>query len=364
MKESLWVELEDRRYPITIGSGISDELIVQRDRMIHSGTKGAVIVDEGVLLSNPEICRNIIGELPKLVVPSGESSKCQEYLVKIWNFLAENKIDRSGFLFALGGGVIGDLAGFAAATFLRGISFYQIPSTLLAMVDSSVGGKTGINLSSGKNLVGSFHQPKAVWADLNLLDTLPQREFSAGMAEVVKYGLLGDRDLYEQLLARKETLNSKSFDLVKIIRRCCENKAAIVEVDERETNSAEGGRALLNLGHTFAHAIESVSGYGTYLHGEAVSIGLLCAWRLSVELGELKEEEDEFINLMHLYDLPTSLSQPLKIDQLVRAMQSDKKVSHGKLRFVLMRNIGDAFQKEVESAHLIERVLISVGASE
>ncbi len=363
MKESFWVELEDRRYPITIGTGISDELILERDRMIHSGTKGAVIVDEGVLLANPEICRNIIGELPKLVVPSGESTKCQEYLVEIWDFLAKHKIDRSGFLFALGGGVTGDLAGFAAATFLRGISFYQIPSTLLAMVDSSVGGKTGINLSSGKNLVGSFHQPKAVWADLNLLDTLPQREFSAGMAEVVKYGLLGDRNLYEQLLSRKETLNSKSFDLVKIIRRCCENKAAIVEGDERETNTEAGGRALLNLGHTFAHAIESVSGYGTYLHGEAVSIGLVCAWRLSAELGEFKEEENEFIDFLHQYNLPTSLSQPLKIDQLVRAMQSDKKVSHGKLRFVLLRDIGNAFQKEVESAQLVERVLMSVGAS-
>ena len=149
--------------------------------MIHFGAKGAVVVDEGVLSANPEICGNIIGPLPKFVVPAGESTKSHECLVEIWNFLAKNKIDRTGFLFALGGGVVGDLAGFAAATFLRGISFHQIPSTLLAMVDSSVGGKTGINLKSGKNLVGSFHQPKAVWADLNLLDSLPPREFSAGM---------------------------------------------------------------------------------------------------------------------------------------------------------------------------------------
>ena len=362
MKESFWVELEDRRYPITIGAGISDELLEERDKMIHFGAKGAVVVDEGVLSANPEICGNIIGPLPKFVVPAGESTKSHECLVEIWNFLAKNKIDRTGFLFALGGGVVGDLAGFAAATFLRGISFHQIPSTLLAMVDSSVGGKTGINLKSGKNLVGSFHQPKAVWADLNLLDSLPPREFSAGMAEVVKYGLLGDRNLYKQLLARKAILNSKSSDLVKIVRRCCENKATIVQADEREMNTA-GGRALLNLGHTFAHAIESVSGYGNYLHGEAVSIGLLCAWRLSVELGELKEPEGEFIDFLHRYKLPSALSKPLKIDKLVHAMHSDKKVSLGKLRFVLMRDIGDAIQKEVESTQLVERVLMSVGAS-
>ena len=179
---------------------------------------------------------------------------------------------------------MGDLAGFAAASFLRGISFHQVPTTLLAMVDSSVGGKTGINLEAGKNLIGAFHQPEAVWADLELLSTLPPREFSAGMAEVVKYGMLGDRDFFHLLTNRETPFSPTSDDLPELIYRCCAIKARIVQEDERETTTLGKGRALLNLGHTFGHAIEKVAGYGSYLHGEAVSVGLLCALRLSQAL--------------------------------------------------------------------------------
>src|SRR6185295_4410937 len=194
----------------------------------------------------------------------------------------EAKLDRGGVLFAVGGGVIGDLGGFAAAAWLRGIEYYQVPTTLLAMVDSSVGGKTGINLASGKNLVGAFHQPRAVFISTGLLSTLPPREFAAGMAEVIKYGLLGDAPLFAQL--EEAPLTIANARLAAVVRQCCALKARIVEADERET-AKEGGRALLNLGHTFGHAIENVAGYGEYLHGEAVAIGLCAAARLSQKLG-------------------------------------------------------------------------------
>ncbi len=361
--ETFWVELEDRRYPITIGRGIVDELIKIREDALSKGKNGAVIIDEGLLKACPAFCEKVTGSLVHLVLPSGEATKSAHYLAEIWDFLAKSKIDRSGFLFALGGGVIGDLTGFAAATYLRGISFYQVPSTLLAMVDSSVGGKTGINLSSGKNLVGSFHQPSAVWADLDLLDTLPEREFSAGMAEVVKYGLLGDRGLFEQLLSEKEKINSNSLGLGKLIKQCCVNKAAIVEQDEREVSNNNGGRALLNLGHTFAHAIESVAGYGNYLHGEAVAIGMVCAWRLSVALGHFTESnEDAFIGFLHRYELPSTLKEPLQLEKLMIAMCSDKKVSHGNLRFILLKDVGSAFQAELSSVTEVREVWQSVGA--
>ena len=240
---------------------------------------------DGTLMEEVDHCRD-----PKDVrAIAGAAAE----LARAWDFLAGNGLARDGAVFAIGGGVIGDLAGFAAASYQRGVDFYQIPTTLLAMVDSSVGGKTGINLAAGKNLVGSFHQPTAVWADTELLATLPAREFAAGMAEVIKHGLLADADLFG-LLEQNAPLAWDHPLLAPVIRRCVEIKASVVAGDERET-SAQGGRALLNLGHTFGHAVEAVAGYGTYVHGEAVAIGLVMAARLSAELKHCTEAQAEAI---------------------------------------------------------------------
>ena len=282
---SLQVNLGDRSYPIHIGTDLATEVAQSVSNLLAEGRKGTVLIDQNFCDAQPEFSQKIGLSLPTLKVPSGEGSKSVEQLCRAWDFLASEKIDRSGFLLAVGGGVVGDLGGFAAASFLRGISFYQIPTTLLAMVDSSVGGKTGINLNTGKNLVGAFHQPSCVWADLSLLVTLPQREFSAGMAEVIKYGMLGDRNLFSILADREIPFSPHDTDLASLIERCCAIKADVVQADERESSEGTGGRALLNLGHTFGHAIEKVAGYGSYLHGEAVAIGLVCALRLSKLMG-------------------------------------------------------------------------------
>ncbi|HRJ48461.1 MAG TPA: 3-dehydroquinate synthase family protein, partial [Opitutaceae bacterium] len=244
----------------------------------------AVLTDAHLRAVQGKALGEMFGEAPMLAVEAGENAKSITTLGRVLEFLAEQRLDRGGVLFAVGGGVIGDLGGFAAASYLRGIGFYQVPTTLLAMVDSSVGGKTGINLDAGKNLAGAFHQPRGVFIATDLLRTLPAREFAAGMAEVIKYGLLGDAELFAQLERRLLTVDSPG--LAEVIRRCCALKARIVEADEREL-AQEGGRALLNLGHTFGHAIEQVAGYGTYLHGEAVAIGLNAAAQLSVKLGAL-----------------------------------------------------------------------------
>jgi len=270
-------------------------------------------------------------------------------------------MNRDCSLFAFGGGVIGDLAGYVAASYLRGIDFYQIPTTLLSMVDSSVGGKTGINLPEGKNLVGAFWQPKAVYINTALLETLPPREFAAGMAEVIKYGMLYDLDFFKEL-EEVNTLAASAPELAGVVRRCCAIKAEIVANDEKETASS-GGRALLNLGHTFAHAIENVAGYGHYLHGEAVAIGLNLATQLSVKLGQLEAADiDRVKALIERYNLPTQLHNPLSITDLMAAMQKDKKNRAGKLRFVSMQTIGEAITTEEVDYALIESLWQGVGA--
>jgi len=264
-------------------------------------------------------------------------------------------------LFAVGGGVIGDLGGFAAASWLRGIDFFQVPTTLLAMVDSSVGGKTGINLKAGKNLAGAFHQPRGVFVSTNLLATLPPREFAAGMAEVIKYGLLGDAALFVRL--EKTPLTVASAELAGVIRTCCALKARIVEADERET-AKDGGRALLNLGHTFGHAIENAAGYGSYLHGEAVAIGLSAAARLSRELGFLTADDVGRIDAaLVAHALPTRLRAPLPLMALMTAVASDKKVRGGLPRFVVMEKIGRAVTRDDVSPAWAEACFRAVGAA-
>jgi 3-dehydroquinate synthase len=279
----------------------------------------------------------------------------------LYDWLAASNIDRSGALFALGGGVIGDLVGFAAASYLRGIDFYQVPTTLLAMVDSSVGGKTGINIAAGKNLVGAFYQPKAVYVDTGVLASLPEREFSAGMAEVIKYGMLYDEALYAHLRG-SERMRYDHEALPGVIRRCCEIKAAIVRTDEKEI-AASGGRALLNLGHTFAHGIENAAGYGEYLHGEAVSIGLVMAAKLSQRMGKLQQADvDSVAHLLDRYALPTALRAPLQIKDLWEAMMRDKKVRAGKLRFVAMERLGRAMTVDDVPEEWIRELWIEAGA--
>ncbi|QYY36424.1 3-dehydroquinate synthase [Ruficoccus sp. ZRK36] len=353
MSEQLTVELGERSYPIII-TATRDEHDIALNKYGGMVRNTAVIYDHNTF-------KNCLNRVPDQVVSigfsPGEQTKCFTNLQRIMDEMAEARIDRGGKLIALGGGVIGDLGGFAAASYLRGIDFFQVPTTLLAMVDSSVGGKTGINIAAGKNLVGAFWQPQAVFICTEFLKTLPPREFAAGMAEIIKYGMLYDRALFDQLAALEEPLSWEHPALPGIIRRCCEIKAEVVKADEKET-AASGGRALLNLGHTFAHAIENVAGYGTYLHGEAVGIGLVLAAELSVRLSDdgaigfdfTAEDAAAVRKLVAANGLPTSLRDPiggqaapaLDLEKLLDAMRRDKKVRSGRLRFVAMEEIGRA----------------------
>lgn len=336
------------------------------DALRAAGRKVALVTDvnlaatQGARLDELTGPEGVAGAVPRLVLAAGEGTKCLTELGRVWDFLAANRLDRSSMLVAVGGGVIGDLAGFAAASYLRGIPFIQVPTTLLAMVDSSVGGKTGINLVAGKNLVGAFHQPHAVYIDTDLLATLPAREFAAGMAEVIKYGLLGDPELLARL--EREPLALASADLAAVVRRCCAIKAGIVEADERET-AREGGRALLNLGHTFGHAIEQVTGYGTYLHGEAVAVGLCAAARLSRKLGYIDAAGVARVDaVVAAHALPTRLREPLALAPLVAAMARDKKVRAGGLRFVVLKALGESATQGDIDPTLAEAAFREVGA--
>ncbi len=360
MVETLNVSLGARSYPISFGADLTAEIAAEVARLAAAGRRVAVLTDVNVARTQAVALRAMFGLSPVQTVEAGEASKSLSGLGRVLDFLAENKLDRGGALFALGGGVIGDLGGFAAAAWLRGIDFYQVPTTLLAMVDSSVGGKTGINLAAGKNLVGAFHQPRGVFVATGLLATLPAREFAAGMAEVIKYGLLGDAALFAQLEAGALTVASR--DLADVIRRCCALKARIVEADERET-AAEGGRALLNLGHTFAHAIENVAGYGEYLHGEAVGIGLAAAARLSHKLGYIAATDIARIEQgLAAQALPVRLRAPLAFAELHAAMTRDKKVRAGGLRFVVLKRMGAAATQSGVSPAMVEASFRAVGA--
>jgi len=354
------VKLGVRSYPILFGSELAASVRKQVETLVSSGRKIVIVTDENVATKLGVSCRAMFGDVPVLTFPAGEKSKSLTALGQALDFLAAQKLDRGGAVFAFGGGVIGDLAGFAAASWLRGVDFYQVPTTLLAMVDSSVGGKTGINLAAGKNLVGAFHQPRGVFIATDLLAMLPPREFAAGCAEVIKAGLLGDAELFARLECAPLTL--ASLDLAAVIRRCCALKARVVEADEFET-AKDGGRALLNLGHTFAHAIEQVTGYGAYLHGEAVAIGLCAAARLSHKLDFIPcavVARVERVVEIHL--LPTRLKAPLPLTDLMAAMARDKKVRAGKLRFVVVKSLGEAVTRDDVDPVLAEACFREVGA--
>jgi 3-dehydroquinate synthase len=360
MAEALTVKLGDRSYPIHFGSDLRAGVKSEVDRLAQAGCKIALITDANLAGTQQAALSAMFGGVPVLVVPPGEGAKSITEFGRMLDFLAAQRLDRSGALFAVGGGVIGDLGGFAAACYLRGIDFYQVPTTLLAMVDSSVGGKTGINLAAGKNLAGAFHQPRGVFISTGLLATLPPREFAAGAAEVIKYGLLGDAALFAQL--ESAPLTVASADLAAVIRRCCALKARIVEADEREL-APDGGRALLNLGHTFGHAIEQVAGYGAYLHGEAVAIGLCAAARLSQKLGGISAADVARVEkVVTAHALPTRLRAPLALASLLTAMAHDKKVQAGLPRFVVLRKLGEAATQGGISPALVEASCREVGA--
>jgi 3-dehydroquinate synthase len=312
------------------------------------------------LAANAGLVAKVFRDVPQLVLEAGEQTKSLASFGRVLDFLAERRLDRHGVLWVLGGGVVGDLGGFAAASYLRGIECVQVPTTLLAMVDSSVGGKTGINISAGKNLVGAFHHPRAVYVALEFLQTLPSREFAAGMAEVIKYGLLGDAALFARLETTVLTANHE--ELSAVIRRCCEMKAGIVQADERET-AAEGGRALLNLGHTFGHAIEQVTGYKAYLHGEAVAVGLAGAARLSQKLGLIQAGEVARIEqVLAAHQLPVKLWTPLPLAELQAAMSHDKKNRADGVRFVVLNSLGATATRSGIPPALVEAVWRELGA--
>jgi 3-dehydroquinate synthase len=340
--DTLQVALGERSYPIHIGTGLlaRAELIVPhlpqpRAVIVTNPTVGALYLD--ALSSALE--RAGVGTAA-VTVPDGEGYKNWETLNSIFDALLANRCERKTALIALGGGVVGDLAGFAAAVYLRGVPFLQVPTTLLAQVDSSVGGKTGINHPLGKNMIGAFYQPRLVLADIATLDTLPPRELAAGLAEVIKYGLILDHAFFEWLEANMERLVAReAAALSYAVRRSCELKAQVVAQDERES----GLRALLNLGHTFGHAIEAGLEYGTWLHGEAVAAGTVRAARLSQRLGSLGEAEvQRVVALLQRANLPTA-APDLGVERYLELMGLDKKVEGGKLRLVLLRGIGQAY---------------------
>ncbi len=340
--QAVHVNLAERSYPICLSSGSLTANCLQALQSLGSLSHVILIADKAVATPHAEQVAAAANQLSlrmtQCFVASGESSKSIEQLSQLWNSMLETKTDRSSVVIAIGGGVIGDLAGFAAASFARGLRFVQVPTTLLAMVDSSVGGKTGINLPSAKNMVGAFWQPSSVIIDTATLNTLAEREFRSGLAEVVKYGVILDPAFFDYLENHADSiLDRRSPHLEHIIVRSCQLKADRVQRDERETT---GLRAILNYGHTFAHAIEAATEYGRLLHGEAVSIGMTMAADLAVSLGMFsKNEATRQRTLLENLGLPTTFSE-IAAERLWELMQHDKKVEQGVLSFILPTRIG------------------------
>lgn len=338
----LTVALAERSYPIHIGSGLLTDATLLRGML--EARKVAIVSNTTVapLYAAPlHAARRDRGETIDIVLPDGETHKNLDTLGRIFDVLVANRFARDDLLVALGGGVVGDITGFAAACYQRGIDFVQIPTTLLAQVDSSVGGKTAVNHPGGKNLLGAFHQPIAVLADTDTLRSLPPRELRAGLAEVIKYGLICDAEFFEWLEKKADALLALDAEaLGTAVRRCCEIKAGIVARDERE----QGERALLNLGHTFGHAIETVTGYKSWLHGEAVGVGLAMACSMSARAGWMTAQELQRVNaLLQRVGLRTEAQGDVAPGAARAVMAQDKKVKAGQLRLVLMRGIGAAF---------------------
>jgi 3-dehydroquinate synthase len=333
------VALAERSYDIAISAGRTGlgEFVRQRAR----GSAALVVHDSNVTRHAQAVENSLCGvgfQVQRVELPAGEKEKCLATISRLYDVLADLRADRQTLVVAVGGGVIGDLAGFVAATFNRGLPFLQVPTSLLAMVDSSVGGKVGINHPRAKNLIGAFHQPIGVWIDTTTLETLPQREYVSGLAEVSKYGVILDAELFAYLESHIPALLARDPETVRhIVGRSCELKADVVRQDEREET---GLRAVLNYGHTFAHAFEAVAGYGTWLHGEAVAAGMICASRLAERLGRIGSDvTNRQRALLEALRLPTR-PESWPVEDLLAAMRNDKKNVGGQLRLVLPSRLG------------------------
>ncbi len=342
--ERVRVELGERSYDILIGKGLLSQA-AKYLRPLKLGKRGVIITDTNV---EPLYAGALCDALGKggfsaevLSVPAGEASKSLRQANRLFEKLPTLGLDRHSFLIALGGGVVGDLAGFVAASYLRGLALVQLPTSLLAQVDSSVGGKTGVNLPQGKNLVGAFYQPKLVLADTDTLGTLPPRELRSGFAEVIKHGAIRDAKFFAWLEREyKRVLALDSEAVAHVVRRCCEIKAEVVSADECES----GLRAILNFGHTVGHAMETLSDYSGLLHGEAISMGMVAGTQLSLMRGGFGEAEAKRLcGLIAASGLPTRLGRTFKPGELLEATRLDKKAREGKLRFVLLKRLGEAF---------------------
>ncbi len=349
----LQVSLAERSYPILIGSGLIDQA-----ELFEKAINGKRVV----VITNTTVAPLYLDRLVKSLsnfdvltyqLPDGEQYKSLEYFEKVNSFLLEHNCARDVTLIALGGGVIGDLVGFVAACYQRGVDFIQVPTTLLSQVDSSVGGKTAVNHPLGKNMIGAFKQPEAVFIDIDSLSSLPAREFAAGMAEVLKYGIIFDREFWQSLIDNKASISAlDNEELIRIVRRCCEIKAEIVAADETE----QGARALLNLGHTFGHAIEAEMGYGVWLHGEAVATGMVLATHLAHLRGYINSADfEEVKQTVASYDLPIEKPDSMSVADFVKHMKRDKKVQANVMRFIIPTKIGnceimsDVTETELES---------------
>lgn len=353
----------DRSYDILIGP---DVLAETGDRVAGRGGRRCVLITDAAVAAThaartaASLTRASI-DVSTVVVPSGEASKSVEQLERIWNAMAAHAVDRATHVVAVGGGVVGDLAGFAAASYARGLPFWQVPTTLVAQVDSSVGGKTGINLAAGKNLVGAFWQPLGVACDPTTLATLPSREFTSGLAEVVKYGVILDEAFFAWIEDHADAILSRDADaLGRVVAESCRLKASVVERDERELT---GLRAILNYGHTFAHAFEAASGYGRLLHGEAVAVGMHAAAMLAKARGLVGADfVDRQRSLLGRLGLPVTCPEGLagETDQLIEAMLRDKKSIDGRLRFVLPSRFGRVELIDGITAATVRDVLASV----
>lgn len=354
---TLTVELDERSYPIFIGPDLIS------DSKFYSpyiyGKQVLIVTNETVAPLYLEKVKSALVDyqVDEVILPDGEEFKNLEVLNKIYDALLEKQHNRTTTLIALGGGVIGDMTGFAAASYQRGVNFIQVPTTLLSQVDSSVGGKTAVNHPLGKNMIGAFHQPQCVIADITTLDTLPERELSAGMAEVIKYGLICDAEFYAWLGKNMEALMARDSALLGYaIERSCQDKADVVAQDETES----GIRAILNLGHTFGHAIEAHQGYGNWLHGEAVATGMLMAVDLGVRMGSLtRNDADALRAMLVLARLPLVGPDDMSVEDYTSRMQVDKKVLDGRIRLVLLKTIGQAYITSDVPKDLLTQTLLA-----
>jgi len=339
-------------YTVFIGENLKDKMVE-----FLGNRRAFVITDSNLFSFYKDFLKNLSQHI--FVFEAGEESKNINTLMRIYDFLIDKSADRHSLILAFGGGVVGDTAGFAAATYMRGAKLIQLPTSLLAMVDSSVGGKTGINYGGYKNIIGSFYQPEAVFVDVAFLKTLPEREYLSAFAEVVKYGMIRDKKLFEFLENSVDALKNRDLESLRfVVERSIKNKAEIVAEDEKEKNI----RALLNFGHTFAHAIESITNYKRYLHGEAVSIGMVIASRLAEKLGYMRSEDTKRLkNLLLSFGLPIKVDFSINPEQIYEIMLKDKKNRDGVLRFVLTMGIGNSIITDSIEREVVEEV---IGANE